>query len=131
MRHGEAETFGLHRLVIRVLTDDDHLDGIKRTKVEGCKNLLPRGIARVSVIFAAYELRESCEIRLLKLVGEDFCPRRINVYHGISAKGVQKTNGARPIFIFSHSKKTGRCHIRDMPGLSVREDNPEDGGRLL
>ena len=53
--------------MIGVLTDDDDLHPVERTKVEGVEDERPGGITGVMEILLAHQPREIREIRLLKL----------------------------------------------------------------
>ena len=48
--HGETESHGLPLLVIRVLPDDDHLDLVEGTQVEGIEDELSRRITACLLI---------------------------------------------------------------------------------
>ena len=66
-RHREAKSHGLPRLVIGVLTDDDHFHLVERTKVEGIEDEPARRIARITAILLAHQMGETGEIVFLKL----------------------------------------------------------------
>ena len=66
-RHGETQSHGLTRLVIRILTDDDNLHLVKRREVESIEDKMSGRIARPMLIFLSDGIGKLLEIRSLKL----------------------------------------------------------------
>ena len=72
--HREAHAVGLPRLVVGVLTDDDHLDLMEGTMVEGVENLPRRGIDGGAGVLVAYEGGQLLKVGLVELRLEHLAP---------------------------------------------------------
>ena len=75
--HRETKSLGLSWTMIRILSDDDHLDVVERTEVEGIKYLAPRRVASALRIFRAHERGKPLEVGRSKLLLQHFGPRRM------------------------------------------------------
>ena len=85
-RHGnavlnrKAQSFSLSWLVVRVLSNNDHLHLVKWTEVESIENFTPWRITSGGGILLLDEIDKLSEIRLLEFRSNMFVPRRINIY---------------------------------------------------
>lgn len=65
--HGEAQAFGLSRLMIGVLSDDHHLHLVERAEVEGVEDKTGRRIDDTVCVFAPDKIGQFLEIGFVKL----------------------------------------------------------------
>lgn len=83
--HREAESVSLPILMIRVLTNNDHLHLIKRTQIKSIENQSTRRETCSLRIFLPYKISQIREIRLLKFSTDMRLPRLFYLYiHHIS-----------------------------------------------
>ena len=73
----ETQSVSLSRSVVGVLTDDDHLDRLKRAKVEGIEDVCTGRIAWAGLIFGLDKVGKGLKIGGVKLVFETDGPRRV------------------------------------------------------
>ena len=78
--HREAESVGLPGSVVGVLSDDDDLQPLERTLVEGAEYVAAPGIDAAGGILLAHEVRQCGEIGLLELGSEHLFPVGSDLY---------------------------------------------------
>ena len=76
----ETQSVGLSRLMIRVLTNDNNLNLIKRAQVKGIENQLTWRIAGCSLILLSHSSSELRKVRFIKLVLQILLPRFFYLY---------------------------------------------------
>ena len=84
--HGEAKTVRLPWFMIRILSEDDHLDLVEGAMLESVEDEWTRRIDRCLPILLPHEVRELLEIVFLKFVCELFFPALFNFYLHITKK---------------------------------------------
>ena len=85
--HGEAQPFGLARLMIGVLPDDDHAHALEGAQVERIEYLRARRIARASSVLGTHKFRQRLKIVGIKLRLQARGPGRVYLYlHNQSQK---------------------------------------------
>ena len=78
--YGEAQTMCLSWLVVGVLSDDDHLDLVEGTEVEGIEDERARRIARTHPVFLTDGSGELGEVGFVELLLQLLFPRRFYLY---------------------------------------------------
>lgn len=76
----ETQSVSLSRLMIGVLSDDDHLHPVKRTEVEGIEYERSGRITGVVQILLAHKTGEVKEVLLVELTAYVAAPRLFNLY---------------------------------------------------
>lgn len=117
LRHREAESHGLSRLVIGILTEDDGFDLVERRAVEGVEYLVAGRITGVLLPLGNEEVLELGEVGRLKLRPQHFMPTGVYLYshnsHTLNQEGVVfafVADGAVFAVAGEHQVAVGQCH---------------------
>ncbi len=78
--HAETQAMRLIRTMVRILSEDDHLDFVKRRAIEGLEDLLARRIAYARLVCIPDKLGQDLEIRAVKLWLQHLLPGRFYLY---------------------------------------------------
>lgn len=81
LRNRKAESVGLTRLMIRILSQYHDLDLVKRSMVKCRKDICPLWVDGILLTFRNQEVFELNEIRRIKLRLQHLKPRRVDFYH--------------------------------------------------
>lgn len=78
--HAETQAMRLIRTMVRILSEDDDLDFVKRCAIEGLEDLLARRIAYACLVCIPDKLGQDLEIRAVKLRLQHLLPGRFYLY---------------------------------------------------
>ena len=82
-KHRKRQSVRLIDIVVRVLSEDEHLYLVKRCKVHGIKYVICRRIYHMCGIFISHKIVQIPVIRFFKLGSHSLCPLTVKHTHNI------------------------------------------------